>query len=95
MYFPSTVSVGTTGDGQALAYQSGATLLDMEMVQFHPTVFPKGQGLLVTEATLGAGAQILNPQGAAIQIAKGAPRDKLCLAIVAASKTAMGLPASI
>jgi len=51
MYAPSTVSIGTTGDGQALAFQSGACLMDMEMVQFHPTVFPKGQGLLITEAT--------------------------------------------
>ena len=90
MYFPSTVSVGTTGDGQALAYQSGATLMDMEMVQFHPTVFPKGQGLLITEATLGGGAQIVNRQGAAIQITKGAPRDKLCLAIVAAAQNGDG-----
>ena len=90
MFFPSTVSVGTTGDGQALAYQSGAALMDMEMVQYHPTVFPKGQGLLITEATLGGGAEIVNQQGAAIQIVKGAPRDKLCQAIVAAAQNGGG-----
>jgi succinate dehydrogenase / fumarate reductase flavoprotein subunit len=90
MYFPSTVSVGTTGDGQALAYQCGATLMDMEMVQFHPTVFPKGQGLLITEAALSGGAQIVNQQGAAIQITKGTPRDKLCLAILRAGQNGDG-----
>jgi succinate dehydrogenase / fumarate reductase flavoprotein subunit len=77
MYAPSTVSIGTTGDGQALAFQSGARLMDMEMVQFHPTVFPKAQGLLITEATLGGGAEIVNQQGAPVQITKGAPRSKL------------------
>jgi succinate dehydrogenase / fumarate reductase flavoprotein subunit len=89
-YLPSTVSVGTTGDGQALAYQSGARLMNMEMVQFHPTVFPKGQGLLITEATLGGGAQIVNQQGEAIQIAKGSPRGKLSLAISKATQNGDG-----
>ncbi|MGH7830211.1 MAG: FAD-binding protein, partial [Candidatus Binatia bacterium] len=90
MYLPSTVSIGTTGDGQALAYLSGARLMDMEMVQFHPTVFPKGQGLLITEATLGSGAQIVNPQGAEIQVAKDAPRSKLCLSISQAAQNGAG-----
>ena len=90
MYAPSTVSIGTTGDGQALAYQSGARLMDMEMVQFHPTVFPKGQGLLITEATLGGGAQIVNQQGAAIQIDKSSPRGKLSLAIAQATQNGDG-----
>ena len=90
IYSPSTVSIGTTGDGQALAYLSGARLMDMEMVQFHPTVFPKGQGLLITEATLGGGAQIVNQQGAAIQIAKDAPRSMLCLAISKATQNGDG-----
>jgi len=90
MYSPSTVSIGTTGDGQALAYQSGARLTDMEMVQFHPTVFPKGQGLLITEATLGGGAQIVNQQGAAIPIDKGSPRGKLSLAIAQATQNGDG-----
>lgn len=89
-YSPSTVSIGTTGDGQALAYLSGARLMDMEMVQFHPTVFPKGQGLLITEATLGGGAQIVNQQGAAIQVAKGAPRSKLSLSISSATQNGDG-----
>lgn len=90
MYTPSTVSVGTTGDGQALAYLSGARLSNMEMVQFHPTVFPKGQGLLITEATLGSGAEIVIQQGARIQIAKNAPRSALCLAISKAAQNGDG-----
>ena len=90
MYLPSTVSIGTTGDGQALAYLCGAHLMNMEMVQFHPTVFPKGQGLLITEATLGSGAQIVNQQGVAIQVEKDAPRSKLCLAISQAAHNGDG-----
>jgi len=90
MYLPSTVSIGTTGDGQALAYLCGARLMDMEMVQFHPTVFPKGQGLLITEATLGSGAQIVDQQGVAIQIEKEAPRSKLCLSISQAAQNGAG-----
>jgi fumarate reductase flavoprotein subunit len=62
----------------------------MEMVQFHPTVFPKGQGLLITEATLGGGAQIVNQQGAAIQIDKSSPRGKLSLAIAGATQNGDG-----
>jgi succinate dehydrogenase / fumarate reductase, flavoprotein subunit len=90
MYSPSTVSIGTTGDGQALAYLSGARLMDMEMVQFHPTVFPKGQGLLITEATLGGGAQIVNQQGAAIPVVKDAPRSALSLSISSATQNGDG-----
>ena len=47
-----------SGDGQSLAYDAGAELMDMEFVQFHPTgmVWPPGvRGLLVTEAVRGEG----------------------------------------
>jgi succinate dehydrogenase / fumarate reductase, flavoprotein subunit len=81
MYLPSTVSIGTTGDGQALAYLCGARLMDMEMVQFHPTVCPKGPSFVITEAILNAGAEIVNQKGEVIQKSKGLTRDKLCLAI--------------
>jgi succinate dehydrogenase flavoprotein subunit len=81
MYLPSTVSIGTTGDGQALAYLSGARLMDMEMVQFHPTVCPKGQSFVITEAILSAGAEIVNQKGEVIQKSKGLTRGKLCLSI--------------
>jgi len=81
IYLPSTVSLGTTGDGQSLAYEAGAPLMDMEMIQFHPTVFPMGQSLLITEAALGEGALVVNQKGEAIQDLGGLPRDKICLAI--------------
>lgn len=80
-YLPSTASLGTTGDGQSLAYEAGARLMDMEMIQFHPLVFPKKQGLLITEAALNAGAQIVNQKGESITDLKGMPRHKICLAI--------------
>ena len=55
-----------TGDGQALAYQAGAELIDMEFVQFHPTgmVWPPGvMGLLVTEGVRGEGGILRNREG--------------------------------
>jgi succinate dehydrogenase / fumarate reductase, flavoprotein subunit len=55
-----------SGDGQALAYEAGAALIDMEFVQFHPTgmVWPPGvRGLLVTEAVRGEGGILRNVQG--------------------------------
>ena len=81
LYLPSTASLGTTGDGQSLAYEAGARLMDMEMIQFHPLVFPKKQGLLVTEATLSAGAVIVDQKGQAIPDLRGLPRHKICLAV--------------
>ena len=55
-----------SGDGQALAYDVGAELIDMEFVQFHPTgmVWPPGvRGLLVTEAVRGEGDILRNSEG--------------------------------
>ncbi len=55
-----------SGDGQALAYEAGAELIDMEFVQFHPTgmVWPPGvRGLLVTEAVRGEGGILRNKDG--------------------------------
>jgi succinate dehydrogenase / fumarate reductase flavoprotein subunit len=81
LYLPSTASRGTTGDGQSLAYEAGARLMDMEMIQFHPLVFPKKQGLLITEAVLKAGAMIVDQKGKSITDLNGMPRHKICLAI--------------
>ncbi|MEE9219183.1 MAG: FAD-binding protein [Acidobacteriota bacterium] len=55
-----------TGDGHALAYETGAELIDMEFVQFHPTgmVWPSGvRGILVTEAVRGEGGILRNSKG--------------------------------
>jgi succinate dehydrogenase/fumarate reductase flavoprotein subunit len=54
------------GEGIALAYEAGADLVDMEMVQFHPTgmVWPeKAVGTLATEAIRGEGGILLNSKG--------------------------------
>lgn len=84
LYHPCTASLGTTGDGQALALRAGARLMDMEMVQYHPTVFAGPHPLLITEATLGEGAQIVDGQGHPIAETRGMTRERLCSAIHAA-----------
>ena len=55
-----------TGDGHALAYHAGASLMDMEFVQFHPTGMvwpPSVRGILVTEGVRGEGGVLRNNQG--------------------------------
>ena len=55
-----------TGDGCAMAYEAGAELMDMEMVQFHPTGMvwpPSVRGILVTEAVRGEGGILRNSLG--------------------------------
>jgi len=55
-----------TGDGQTLAYDSGAELIDMEFVQFHPTGMvwpPSVKGILVTEGVRGEGGVLRNSEG--------------------------------
>jgi fumarate reductase (CoM/CoB) subunit A len=62
----STNSATGTGDGFALGYRAGAELIDMEMVQFHPTgaVYPyDARGRLITEAVRGEGGVLLNSKG--------------------------------
>src|ERR671915_1513049 len=54
------------GDGMRLALEAGCRLMDMELVQFHPTgmVFPEeAAGLLVTEAVRGEGGRLYNADG--------------------------------
>jgi succinate dehydrogenase / fumarate reductase flavoprotein subunit len=55
-----------TGDGVVLGYDAGTELVDMEMMQFHPTgmVWPPGvRGLLVTEGVRGEGGLLRNSEG--------------------------------
>jgi Succinate dehydrogenase/fumarate reductase, flavoprotein subunit len=66
MYRVTSNSWESTGDGTALAYEAGAQLRDMEMMQFHPTgmVWPAGvRGLLITEAVRGEGGVLRNKDG--------------------------------
>jgi succinate dehydrogenase / fumarate reductase, flavoprotein subunit len=62
LYEPSTNALICTGDGYALAYRAGAPLMDMAMVQYHPTTLA-GSGFLMTEAARGEGAYLLNSLG--------------------------------
>ena len=55
-----------TGDGHALAMRAGASLINMEFVQFHPTGMvwpPSVKGLLVTESVRGDGGVLKNSEG--------------------------------
>jgi fumarate reductase (CoM/CoB) subunit A len=66
VYDVSTNSSSGTGDGYAIGYRAGAELIDMEMIQFHPTgaVFPyDARGRLVTEAVRGEGGVLINSIG--------------------------------
>ena len=78
-----------TADGHAMAWRAGATLQDMEMVQFHPTtLYVAGSSRhLITEAIRGEGAQLLDRNGVRFmpeyhEMAELAPRDVVSRAIV-------------
>jgi succinate dehydrogenase / fumarate reductase, flavoprotein subunit len=62
MYQPTTNALICTGDGIAMAYRAGAKLMDMEMIQYHPTTLA-GKGFLLTEGARGEGAHLLNANG--------------------------------
>ncbi|MBJ7243704.1 MAG: FAD-binding protein [Solirubrobacteraceae bacterium] len=59
---PTTNALICTGDGIAQAYQAGAPLMDMEMIQYHPTTLAEN-GFLITEGARGEGAYLLNSEG--------------------------------
>ena len=59
---PTTNALICTGDGIAQAYRVGAPLMDMEMIQYHPTTLVEN-GFLITEGARGEGAQLFNSEG--------------------------------
>jgi L-aspartate oxidase len=84
----STNFPGTVGHGVAMAYRVGARLIDLEYVQFHPTVFygKNAPRFLITEAIRGEGAVLVNVEGdpfmdAVHPRASLAPRDIVSRAI--------------
>jgi len=66
MYAVTSNSWEGTADGQALAFEAGAELMDMEFIQFHPTGMvwpPSVRGILVTESVRGEGGLLTNSAG--------------------------------
>ena len=92
LYACSTNPPGATADGIALALRAGATVADLEFVQFHPTVLftPGGLGRrpLISEAVRGEGAKLVDSHGDSVTEGvhpRGdlAPRDVVSRAVAA------------
>jgi L-aspartate oxidase len=92
VYSSTTNPSVATGDGVAAALRAGATVRDLEFVQFHPTVLwlgagSKGQQPLISEAVRGEGAFLIDASGDRFmtgvhELADLAPRDVVSRAIV-------------
>lgn len=90
LYRETTNPAVATGDGHAMAWRAGATLADMEMMQFHPTtLYVAGASrALISEAVRGEGAKLVDRNGERFMLryhadAELAPRDIVSRAILA------------
>ena len=88
LYARTTNPPGALGDGIAIACRAGATVSDMEFVQFHPTALAVGdRAFLISEAVRGEGAHLVTARTASVSCrpthpdGELAPRDVVARAI--------------
>ncbi|MEM7582749.1 MAG: L-aspartate oxidase [Acidobacteriota bacterium] len=98
LFARTTNPLEATGDGLAMAARAGAQLVDLEMIQFHPTALEAARDLvsmqplpLVTEALRGEGAVLIDDRGQRFMVgmhemAELGPRDVVARAILARQK---------
>jgi len=88
LFFNTTNPVVATGDGIAFAYRAGATIANLEFIQFHPTaLYHQGSPkFLISESVRGEGALLVNAKDELFMssyhpLAELAPRDIVARAI--------------
>ncbi len=83
LWLRTTNPAGAVGSGLILAHDAGASLADLEFMQFHPTAVVSSNGadgFLVTEAVRGEGAHLLDATGERF-VDELAPRDEVARAV--------------